>query len=427
MLKGMIYNMALAALFPKLLFQRLFLGKYRGNFLQRLGIRFPEMAKGGRKLVWLHAVSLGETKAIVPLASKIKSQMPEALLVISSVTETGHAEAVKSIPFAKHLFLPFDLSWIIKPIMRRMAPDLVILSETDLWKNFLQGAKEAGARIVLVNGKLSERSCRNYQRFSFAGKAIWPQIDLYCVQSEIYRERFALAGVPASRMVVTGNIKHDRKIISLDEQGKEEWKKKFGIRPGEKVVVLACTHDPEEKILLEVLIGLWERFPNLKVLLAPRHPERFDEVEQLIRRAQIPLQRYSLLSHPTEKLFLIDRMGLLDPCYQIADLALVGGSFTPKVGGHNILEPCAHGTPVLFGPYMQAQPDMVQLVKDYGAGKQIAAERIHEAISRLLSSEEERNDLGKRALKMMEECRGATGRTLNSILSLWQIKPSAIV
>lgn len=421
-----LYNIALTTLLPKMLYQRLFRGKYRGNFLQRLGVNFPEMRKEGRKLVWLHAVSLGETKAITPLAAEIKAKFPDCLMVVSSVTETGHNEAVKNIPYANwHVYLPFDVSWIIGPVIRRVAPDFVVLSESDLWLNFLREAKRAGAKIALVNGKMSQRSGLRYRRFPLAAQMIWPSIDLFCLQSEIYKGRFIAAGAPEKRMVVTGNIKHDRKITEVD---KEEWRAKFGIGAGDRVLVLSCTHDPEEKLLLAALKEIWRSFPKVKVLLAPRHPERFDEVEQLVCRAEIPLQRYSrLLPNPVERVFLIDRMGLLDSCYQIADLALVGGSFTPKVGGHNILEPCAYGTPVLFGPFMHAQPDMVPLVKEYGAGGQITSEQIAAEISRLLMDENERLALGKGALKLMEDCRGSAMRTFFEILSLWQIEPSAIV
>ncbi len=427
MILSLLYDLVLACFLPKLLYQRFFQGKYRGNFLQRLGINFPKIDKSSRKLVWIHAVSLGETKAIVPLAAKIREQMPDALIVVSSITETGFREARKSIPFAdRHVYLPFDISWIIRPIVRRISPDYVILSETDLWVNFLSAAKEEGAKIALVNGKLSQKTCRNYQRFSFVPRAIWPRIDLFCLQSEIYKERFERAGAPSKRLVVTGNIKHDRKIQLLDEGTKEGWRAKFGILPKDLVLVLSCTHDPEECLLLEALKVLWQKFPHLKVLLAPRHPERFDEVAAIVK--SVPFQRYSRLGpNPSERLILIDQMGLLDPCYQIADLALVGGSFTGKVGGHNILEPSSYGTPVLFGPFMHAQPDMVQLIKEYGAGKQITSKQITSEIARLLVDEEERGQIRESALKMMAACRGATNRTFNEILALWQMQPSAIV
>lgn len=425
MILSLLYDLALTCFLPKLLYQRIFQGKYRGNFLQRLGIGFPKIDKGRRKLVWIHAVSLGETKAIAPLAAKIKGEFPDALVVISSITETGFREAKKSLPFAlHHVYLPFDISWIIRRIVRRIAPDYVILSETDLWVNFLSAAKGAGAKIILVNGKLSQKTGQKYQRFSLLPRAIWPNIDLFCLQSTIYKERFERAGAPKARLTVTGNMKHDRKISLLDERAKREWRAKLGIASQDSVLVLACTHDPEERLLLEAVKGL----SKLKVLLAPRHPERFDEVAEILKRGDIPYQRYSQMrENPTEKVILIDQMGLLDPCYQIATLALVGGSFTPKVGGHNILEPCAFGTPVLFGPFMHAQPDMVHLIQEFGAGKQIAAEQITSEIAFLLANEEERKKYSKAAEKMMAECRGATDRTFSAFLSLWQIKPSAIV
>jgi len=424
---ALLYDLALTCFLPALLYQRLIKGKYRGNFLKRFGVDFPEIEKK-KKLIWLHAVSLGETKAIAPLAKKIKEEFADSRIIVSSITETGHAEAKKSIPFADaHFFLPFDLSWIIRPIVRRLSPDLIILSETDLWLNFLTAGKEAGAKIALVNGKLSEKSMRRYERFPFAARRVWPQIDLFCVQSEIYKQRFEKVGVPGERMVVTGNIKHDREIKPLDEGEKAGFRERLGILPGERVVVAASTHDPEERMFLSALKEIWKEHPAAKALLAPRHPERFDEAAELLRDEKIPFQRYSELSNPSEKVILVDRMGMLDNCFQIADLALVGGSFTEKVGGHNILEPCAYGTPVLFGPYMHSQPDMTAMVLEYGAGRQIGLGRMAEEISALLRRPEERRALGESGLKLMADCRGAAERTFSAILPLWQMRASDIV
>lgn len=400
----LLYDLALTCCLPALF--------RRQNLPERLGRRFPKIEKKGQKLVWLHAVSLGETKAIAPLAKRIKEAW-NPLIIVSTITETGLAEAKKSIPFASaHLFLPYDLSWIIRPIIRETSPDLMLLSETDFWPNFLRAGKEAGAKIALVNGKLSERSTGRYRRLAWAAqKYVWPSIDLFCVQSETYKQRFEQVGVPGERLVVTGNIKQDRPIAPLC---KEEWRRKFGIEPGERVLVAASTHDPEERLILQAVKGI----PRLKLLLAPRHPERFQEVGELLQSEGVPFQRYSTSGKP-EKTILIDQMGLLDPCFQIADLALVGGSFTDRVGGHNILEPCAYGTPVLFGPHMHAQPDMTALIREYGAGRQIAAGQLRTEIEALLEQPAERAQMGQAGLKLMADSRGATERTFSAILRLW--------
>lgn len=415
-----LYDLALATLMPRILYQRWVKGKYQGNLLQRLGVRFPQIEKKKRKLVWLHAVSLGETKAIAALAKKMKEELRDPLIIVSSVTETGHAEAKKSMSFAEsHVYLPFDLSWIIRPIIRRLSPDLMLLSETDFWVNFLRAGKESGAKIALVNGKLSERSMRRYERFPFAGGKIWPQIDCFCVQSETYKQRFERVGVDPKRMVVTGNIKQDRAVLPLDEEEKGRWRRKFGIEEGDLVLVVASTHDPEERMVLSAMREVWGVCPRVKVLLAPRHPERFDEVGELLKREGVAYQKYTALENPKEKVILVDRMGLLDSCFQIADLALIGGSFIERVGGHNILEPCAYGTPVLFGPYMHAQPDMTALIREYGAGRQITAQGMAGEIARLLVNPEK--GMGKAGLKLMADSRGATERTFSAILPLWQM------
>ncbi len=404
--------------FPKALYQRLVLGKYRGTFLLRFGIGFPKIEKKGRPLVWIHAVSLGETKAVVPLAKQIYESLENPLIVISSVTETGHAEAKKSIPFAAHhVYLPIDFRFIIGPIMRRIAPDLVLLTETDFWLNFLKSAKKAGAKIVVVNGKLSERSARRYQRLAFITKPLWQLIDLFCVQSNSYKERFESAGVPSDRLYVTGNLKLDSSSSHLKGELLDVWRQKFRIMPDHPVLVVGSTHAPEEKIFLDVLPELWCRYPHLKVLLIPRHPERFDSVAELCAQASIPFSRYSQ-NNISEKLVLVDEMGILQKCYQLADVAFVGGSFTEKVGGHNILEPCAFGVPVLFGPHMHAQPDLVKLVMEYQAGVQTDSFHLVPALSELLANSEQRLDFGQAGIKLMNETRGATMRTLSVMKTL---------
>ncbi|MGA8164636.1 MAG: 3-deoxy-D-manno-octulosonic acid transferase [Waddliaceae bacterium] len=422
MLQSILYDIFLLIYFllllPKLFYQCIVQKKYRQSFRQRFGFRFPDIAKNGKKLIWIHAVSVGEAKAIATLAKKLKQEQENALLIISTVTETGLAEAKRSLPEADyHVYLPFDFLWIIKPIIRRTQPDLVILCETDFWYNFLRSCKEVGASIILVNGKLSERSMRKFQKFPSFTWQLFSCIDLFCVQNSHYRERFFTIGISTNQLVVTGNLKFNGDYPCLSEKELVEWKHQLGIPSQDLILVAGSTHDPEEKLLLTSLTEIWEKIPHLTLLLVPRHPERFDEVAKLLQKQKIPFRRYTQCgpSKTTEKVLLVDTIGILRKCYQIADLAFVGGSYTSKVGGHNIIEPSWYSVPVLFGPHMHAQPGLVELVRQYHAGLQVFKENLTTVSLRLLEDSHERKAIGRAGGQMVKDFTGAMERTCQAI------------
>jgi len=410
-----LYFLALLAL-PKMAYQMLVHKKYRDSLFQRLGIRFPVIDKGQRQLIWIHAVSVGETKAVALLAKRLKSELNNPIVVISSITETGHAEAKRSIPTADyHVYLPFDFRWSVKSIINRTRPDLVILCETDFWYNFLRFSKASGATIALVNGKVSPTSTKRFKRLSWLTKSLFNLIDLFGLQSRHYKERFLTIGIPEEKLIVTGNLKFDEQPEMMSETEKMQLKSRLGIQDGEKVVVIGSTHNPEEENLLEEIRKVWPAFPDLKVIIVPRHPERFSEVASLLKSKEIPFIRYSQTGSPTYnggKVVLLDAMGMLRKCYQLADAAIVAGSYIEKVGGHNILEPLWYGVPLLYGPYMHSQPALVELVKEYGAGKQVSLQDMHRELISVLGGKDvpEMNQAGK---KLISEVGGSTERTLN--------------
>ena len=402
---------------PKMLYMRLFHKKYRHSFGKKFGYNFPPIEKGERLLIWIHAVSVGETKAVAAMAKLLVAELENPFLLISSASETGHVEAQRSIPFADaHVYLPFDFSWIIKPIVKKVAPDLVILCESDFWYNFLNSSKAQGAKIALINGKISERSFQRFQMLPKFAKELFQPFDALCIQSSHYEERFRQLGIPSEKLTITGNIKFDGNPPLLSPEKLLEWKQSLGIKNGDRVLVVGSSHDPEEKMLLDLLESLWNHFPALKVLLVPRHPERFSQVASLVQQYGIPFQRFSALNgHPADsKLILIDAMGLLQKCYQIADVALVCGSFTQKVGGHNIVEPSWYGVPVLFGPYMHSQPELVELVRTYHSGQQVPADQLKNALQQLLENGDQRKVLGDAGLRLVNDMQGATRKT-------WQV------
>lgn len=413
-----LFVIALAAI-PKFLYQMIFKGKYRGSLLKRFGGSFPIIKKGKRPLIWVHAVSLGETKAVAALVKNIKQDYKNPLIVFSTITETGYVEACRTIQADYHVYLPFDFGWVIKSIVKRTAPDLVVLCESDLWYNFLNSSKQAGAKIVLVNGKLSVKSKERFVRFPFFARRLFSLIDLFCVQSKLYGARFKEVGVPDEKIVVTGNMKFDGDYSRLPSQQLEAWRSELGILPKDPVLVIGSTHHPEETLFLDALQPVWKSLPDLKVLFVPRHPERFSDVAALLQKADIDFRRLSEKNQTQRNcpVILIDAMGLLRKCYQLADVAIVAGSYTPKVGGHNILEPSWYGVPVVFGPHMYSQPDLLDLVTEYAAGSQVGIEDLSSELIGLFKDPERRKAIGRGGLRLAADVHGATSKTLAEIKS----------
>lgn len=404
---------------PKVLYQLLFHRKYRSSLPFRCGINYPRLNKTEGPVIWIHAVSMGETKAIASLGRELKQQFKGCQLIISSVTETGHAEAKRSLPFADyHLYLPLDFSFIVRPIIQKIKPNLVVLCESDFWFNFLRIAKAEGAIIALANGKLSERSMRRFNYAPSFTKQLFQLFDVICVQNDLYKQRFIEVGAPASRLIVTGNLKLDGEYPYLSSEEIKQWRQRLGIKPTDLVITVGSSHSPEEQMILSILKDIWTRIPSLKLILVPRHPERFKEVSRLLDKEEIKSIAFTNIHHQTgkEQVILIDAMGMLRMCYQLSDLALVGGSYTNKVGGHNILEPCWYGKPVVFGPHMYTQTELVDLIKQYGAGLQIEHEQLPKILEQWLTNPLERERLGQHGLKLLEDMKGSTQRTMQALI-----------
>lgn len=412
---------------PWFLYQLIFKNKYRRSLLKRFGSGFPVIKKGKRPLIWVHAVSLGETKAVAALAKTFKAEFNNPLIVFSTTTETGYVEACRTIPADYHVYLPFDFGWVIKPIIKRTAPDLLILCESDFWFNLLKASKKAGATIVLVNGKISIRSLERFQKVPAFTQKLFSFIDLFCLQSNLYKERFEKLGIPSEKIAITGNMKFDGDYAKLPAVQLEAWRKELGIKPADPVLVIGSTHHPEETQLLTAMAEVWKHYPSLKVMLVPRHPERFNEVAGILQKNNINFRRLSQKNQDAmiAPVILIDAMGLLRKCYQLADIAIVAGSYTSKVGGHNILEPSWYGVPVIFGPHMHTQLDLADLVREYGAGIQVGLENLPTEIVDLLQTPQKRKMLGDAGLKLASDVHGATSKTYTLIRQQTGSKKSA--
>lgn len=409
-----IYNLTLllytVVCFPKFLWEAVRHRKHRKSFLEKLGFKIPTFNLPADSIrIWVHSISMGETKAVAPLVEQIRKQMPQASIVISTTTETGLGEAKRSMPELNHYFyLPLDFSWTMKKLVQRIKPDLLILVESDFWYNLISHNK----KVVLVNGKISETSQSRFKLFSFFSNRLFSQFDLFCLQSQRYARRFETLGIAPDKIVVTGNLKFDQPFPHIDIQ---RWKSDLGIQSQDKVITLGSTHDPEEEQLITALEPLFDRFSTLKILLVPRHPERFAAVAALLERKKIAFARFSdhLPKQGNERIILIDAMGVLSACYQLSNIAIVGGSYVSHVGGHNIFEPAALGVPVLFGPHMETQKDLVDIVIQGGAGRQVALSEITSTVEEMLTHPP--LAMKQAGLKLAEEVHGATQRTWNSI------------
>ncbi len=415
-----VYNFSLLlfalASLPKVLLQR---EKYRNSLPARLGLELPAITKGaGKRLFWIHAVSVGEAKAALPLFERLKKEYPHALVVVSSTTETGHEEAKRSLEGADaYFYLPLDFSWTMRKLVEMLKPDVLFLMEGEFWHNLITEAKKAGASVVLVNGKLSELSRERFSLIPFFTNRVFGGIDHFCVQSAFHQNRFLQLGVPRSKVTITGNIKLDVKQRILTPSEKDYWKEELGLLQNDRIVTIGSTHAGEEVLLLDAMKEVWKELADLKLLLVPRHPERFEEAAALLDARKIPYVTFTgrRLKNRRERVVLIDTMGMLTTCYQLSEAAIVAGSFTGAVGGHNIFEAIQCGIPVLFGPHMQAQRELSSLVLESGAGRQASLQALPHTLLDVLQIGTTRAELLSKGRSLNRYVQGASQRTWSAL------------
>ncbi len=405
-------------------------GKYRESLPERLGICLPaKQSKTEQLVIWFHAVSMGETRAVIPLYRKIKEHHPEAKIYFSSTTETGHAEAKRSFPdAAAHFFLPLDLSWTINRILHRLDPDLLILVESDFWYNLLHQTKQFGAKIALVNGKISHTSTKRYAWAQFFSQRIFSCFDLMLVQNEEYCKRFSQLRVPPEKLRITGNLKLSTAPKLLSNIDRSFLLSELGLAEDDRIVVVGSTHDAEEEWVLSALSSLWNEIPQLRILIVPRHPERFEKVSEDLKKRNIDFFKYSERAQKTgtEKVLLIDAMGMLNSLYQIGEVAIVGGSFVSHVGGHNIFEPIALNVPVLFGPHMKEQKELAEMVLSAGAGKQVAINALFQEVRTLLLDPVEYKKMQLAGATLKEQALGSIEKTWGYLEKIFNKKQRLI-
>ncbi len=416
----LFYNLLLACAalvsLPWWLFQ-MRLSKYRAGLWERLG-RVPEQLKGARPgSIWVHAVSVGEVLAVSQLVAELQKKYPDRQIFISTTTATGQALARQRFGEDRVFFMPLDFGFAVRPYLNTLQPQLLILAETEFWPNLLHLAGKRGIALATVNARISDRSLPRYQRFRWFFGRVLSEIDLFLTQTAEDASRLRAIGAATERVRVSGNLKFD---IRPSAESALVSDLRNAIAKDVPVIVCGSTAEGEDELLLGAFKAVQQQFPAAIMVLAPRHPERFEKVADMIASAGFTLQRRSKWSAPqpvAPGIFLLDSVGELAAVYALADIAFVGGSLVPT-GGHNILEPAQYGSAIVVGPHTFNFREIVSLFEQGNAVKVVTADTLNSQLIALLSQPAERSELGHRAKELFAHHAGATRRTLDALSPL---------
>jgi 3-deoxy-D-manno-octulosonic-acid transferase len=438
-LLNLIYLFVLLLLSPFLVYKAIATGKYRrgigAKFLGRVPPTRPPQPRPlfprETKCIWFHGVSVGEIHLLRQVVAKYRQRHPEHQLVISATTDTGHDEACKCFPDLPVIYWPFDFSWAVNTVLKRVRPDLVVLAESEIWPNFLWAAKKHGVKLALINGRMSPRSAGRFRKLRWLVRGLFAKFDVIAAQTAEYAGHYRELG--ARNVIVTGSVKYDGaqtdrlnpKTLSLHDL--------FGIGPDELVWVAGSTQAPEEETVLGIYRRAALQFPNLRLIVVPRQKARFDEVATFLERSGVPFVRRSglplrsLTLPARQQVILVDTIGELSAVWGLADIAFVGGSLDGQRGGQNMIEPAAYGAAVLFGPHTWNFKDTVARLKQTGAAIECAnAADLERELLRLLGAAEARRQLGEAAKQFVQSQEGATEKTVQVLdILLGHLPPTA--
>ncbi len=418
----LLYSAIFYLLLPLIVARMLWRSRLAPDYRRRLGERFgffhlPPQWQDERPWLWLHSVSVGETLAAAPLVEELLARYPGYKLLVTTTTPTGSAQVNQLFgDRVFHVYAPWDLPGATARFCRRLSPQLLILMETELWPNTLHYCVANGGRVLLANARLSERSARGYQRFAALTRQMLDNLDRVACQADADGERFVALGLPRDRLEITGSIKFDLELNDDLRQAaaalRQDWQADDRL-----VLVAASTHPGEEQLILDALQLLLTEFPDLLLVLVPRHPERFDSVAGYCAERGLATLRRSAGESPEREhqVLLGDTMGELLLLLSTARLALVGGSLVPH-GGHNMLEAAAWGVPVITGPYVFNFSEISGLMVTEGAMECLQDSAQLATALRLLLGDGQRLDaMGRAGLEVVRANRGARHRLLGLI------------
>lgn len=416
-----VYNGILYLLLPvfvlRLLWRTVLAPDYGRRWPQRFGyVAKARQERSEQQWIWLHAVSVGETLAAAPLVRALREQHPQIGIVVTTMTPTG-SDRVKELfgDDVCHVYAPYDYAGAVQRFLDSFQPKLVVLMETELWPNIVHFSKQQGAKVLVLNARLSERSFRGYQKFAGLGKPMLQQIDLIVTQAEADAERFRRLNVPEEHILVAGSMKVEAALPS--DQASGESALKHRIEGQRRVWIAASTREGEEEKVLAAFRQVLRELPEALLVLVPRHPERFDNVARLCRRETLRVVRRSSEQQVDEltNVFLGDSMGEMPDYYLLSEVAFVGGSLV-DTGCQNVLEPAALGLPVITGPSQFNFQTICEQLQDAGALCAVANEQMLAGkVISLFHDDATRRRMGESGRKTVAASRGALQRTLQVI------------
>ena len=393
---------------------------YRDRWKERLGIVPTFIKKSDQKVIWIHAVSVGEVEATAPLVKKLFTEYSDLKIIMTTTTPTG-TETVKRRyadqydDRVSHFYTPYDLMSFQQRFINQIKPDLLIIMETEVWPNLIHVCQKNNIPVMLANARMSERSVKGYQRIAKLSRPMFSGISAIAAQTDLDAQRLISLGVDPDHLTVSGSLKFDQELPEGIEEKSAEFKKQIGSRP---VWIAASTHPGEEDQVLVAHNQILKTLPDCLLILVPRHPERFQEVFELCEAYAMTTSRRSLDQDINNQVYLVDTMGDLVMCYGAADVAFVAGSLT-SVGGHNLLEPASLGLPVLMGLYTFKIEKIFQSFLDAGAAFRVKDSiELEQKILYFLQHDQERLEAGNKAMKLVNENQGAADRHMKLIRKL---------
>lgn len=418
-----VYGLVLVVALPWLVLQSVFLGKRRSGWTEKFIGSVPTIRKtpGQDRVVWFHAVSVGEVNLLVPLLAAIRRRGLPWRCVISTSTVTGMKMARERFPDLEAFYCPLDFTWAVNRAMRRVRPDFLALTELEIWPNLINAADRHEAAVCVLNARLSENSFRGYRRIRRPLQRTLSRISLILAQTDEYRKRFSALGVPDERMIVSGSLKFDG-VETSRANAKTQALVRLAGYGGETILVAGSTQSLEEEMVVGVFERVRREHPSLRLILVPRHPERFDDVARMLERRELPFVRRSELppkgSDRAPTVLLVDSIGELAAWWGAADIAYVGGSMGSR-GGQNMIEPAAYGAAVCFGPRTENFREVVSRLLAADAALVVANEaELEQNVLALLNDSKRRLRLGQRAQSVVQANQGATERAVDALIQL---------
>lgn len=414
-----VYLLLIVACSPALMWQAWRHGKYRQGWRQKLLGDLPQL--DARPRLWFHAVSVGEVQLLQPIVTALRAERADLDLVITTTTQTGYELARRRYPDLTVAYCPLDFSWAVHRAFDRLQPTMLVLAELELWPNLIRTAAARHVPITIVNGRLGQRSAKGYGRIRPFIRQVLSRLTWIGAQDHTIAARFIALGAPASRVTVTGSVKFDGAESDRQNARTRDLSSWAGFEPHDQVWLVGSTQDPEERLALAVFDQLAPRFSRLKLVLVPRHAERFEDVATLVAQSQWTWRRRSDTGAAPGKpprIVVVDTIGELGAWWGTASIGFVGGSLTQR-GGQNMIEPSAYGVATCFGPHTHNFRDIVGLLLQADACQVVHDQQeLHDFVERCLVDPDYRQSLGQRAAQVVAQHRGGTRRTVDRLLEL---------